>query len=188
VTSGTPAPHPTPGMCGDPMPMVLRGVAAVVCELRHGHPGWHETTDGAKWSPRRAPVPVSESRIATEGSAAGEPAGDGLDDLRAEMAAIAHAATDTEISRVRIKDLPSPWQMIENAVDALVAAGFRRVPEDAETLEAYDAAALNAIAGTLTDLHGFLPLNVRYGAAAAALRYVQEHAPGGSVSGGGEQP
>jgi len=50
------------------------------------------------------------------------------------MAAIAHAATDTEISRVRIKDLPSLWQMIENAVDALVAAGFRRVPEDAEAV------------------------------------------------------
>jgi len=39
----------------------------------------------------------------------------------------------------------------------------------------YDAGHLNAIAGTLAGLFGFLPLSVRFEAAAVALAYVHEH-------------
>jgi hypothetical protein len=137
VTSGSPTPHPTPGMCGDQMPMVLRGGAHAVCELRHGHPGWHETTDGAKWSPRRAPVPVGESRIATGGSAAAEPAGDGLDDLRAERDALADLIDPVDRTNPQGRRTGlSPLADAYSAADRILGAGFRRVPEDAERLGA----------------------------------------------------
>lgn len=44
-----------------------------------------------------------------------------------------------------------------------------------QNLSAYDAHHLNRLAETLVELYGFLPLSVRYGAAAAALAYIAEH-------------
>ena len=46
-------------------------------------------------------------------------------------------------------------------------------------LSGFDPAELNAVAATLQQLRGFIPLNVRFGAAAEALRYVDVHDPDG---------
>jgi hypothetical protein len=51
----------------------------------------------------------------------------------------------------------------------------KRVQPRAE--EAGDAAELNAVVAVLQRLRGFVPLDVRYGAAAAALAYLDDHAP-----------
>lgn len=59
----------------------------------------------------------------------------GSQTLRDEMAAFAHEATRIEISRLAtIRELPSPYQAVEQAVDALFAAGFRRLFEDDDTI------------------------------------------------------
>ncbi len=65
------------------------------------------------------------------------------DDLRAEMAAIAHAPSKTLLGRDPISSCPSPHEAVERAVDALIAAGYRLVSEDEATVD--------RLAGLLTD-------------------------------------
>lgn len=60
-------------------------------------------------------------------------------------------------------------------VEEQIAQGVSIVPlppYPESDLRGFKAERLNALASTLTDLFGFLPLDVRYGAAGAALHYV----------------
>lgn len=79
-------------------------------------------------------------------------------------------------------DAPTVAAQVAESVLQAGLAGCTVVPDEPEKLEAYDAAALNVVAGALTDLYGFLPLTVRYQAAALALRTVNEWQVAGSVS------
>lgn len=49
----------------------------------------------------------------------------------------------------------------------------------APDLSGFDPVELNMVAAALQRLRGFIPLNVRLGAAAAALAYIDVHDPDG---------
>lgn len=59
-------------------------------------------------------------------------------------------------------------------VDAWLARLAGRAPRPAENLASYPGEHLNQLASVLTQIHEFVPLQVRYQAAAAALRVVRD--------------
>ena len=130
-----------PGMCGDIAPAILRGVVPPACELRAGHEGWHESSDGAKWSrnaaellsssaaPARTPVPAdAEERDGREALS---------DDLSRE-----HAMARVMDPNAHDDAFPmNPDRRVERLDSALahaiaaVEAGFRLVSEDDATVD-----------------------------------------------------
>lgn len=64
---------------------------------------------------------------------------------RERLAEIAHQATYVEFGSVPIQDLPSPYELVERAVTAIWAAGYRLVSEDPALIEAVAAAIRDAM-------------------------------------------
>jgi hypothetical protein len=59
---------------------------------------------------------------------------------------------------------------------ALAGRTVAEAPGQAD-LSAFDPSELNSLAATMTELRGYIPLNVRFGASAAALAYLDQHDP-----------
>lgn len=56
-------------------------------------------------------------------------------ELRARLAAVAHAPSECLLGQVPISAVPSLFEAVERAVDAILADGWRRVSEDDDTVE-----------------------------------------------------
>lgn len=97
---------------------------------------------------------AAAARAGSFPSASGSESGqDGSGDLRAEMAAVAHGAFDSSITNPAVW-ATSPYDQIELAVDALLAAGYRRVSEDDDTIERVAQAMWDEVQREFADIPG----------------------------------
>lgn len=135
-----------------------------------------------------SPVPASEPEQVSAGANASEGSEARTDELRAELAALVQADMDAWRLHNDPAALCGPT-MAQLVAANLVAAGFRRVPEDADTVE--------QVARAMAEGEGYVwrgdeedesvsHAGVRYFVKLARL--AMGALRGGSVSGGGEQP